>query len=120
MSALSPQGAAGADAVLDLFEALQDTDLEPNSITYVSAIRAYGDKGNWEKAEQVCIHGIRCVYLVLRSVCFGRRSGVMYSVRVLGMCFDRRLYRKRASGKRTCSAIIFWRVHDVQIVLSQG
>lgn len=53
MSALSPRGAAGADAVLGLFEALQETELVPNSITYVSAIRAYGDKGNWEKAEQV-------------------------------------------------------------------
>lgn len=53
MSALSPRGAAGADAVLELFEALQETKIVPNSITYVAAIRAYGDKGNWQKAEQV-------------------------------------------------------------------
>ena len=53
MSALSPRGAAGADAVLELFEALQETEIMPNSITYVAAIRAYGDKGNWQKAEEV-------------------------------------------------------------------
>lgn len=62
MSALSPNGEAGADAVLEIFEALQETDLEPNTITYVSAIRAYGDQGNWEKAEQVCVTTVRtCV-----------------------------------------------------------
>lgn len=53
MSALSPRGAAGADVVLELFETLAKSGLKPNSITYVSAIRAYGDKGDWERAEQV-------------------------------------------------------------------
>lgn len=53
MSALSPRGAAGADIVLELFETLVKSGLKPNSITYVSAIRAHGDKGDWERAEQV-------------------------------------------------------------------
>lgn len=60
MSALSPRGEAGADAVLGLFEELQETDLTPNSIIFVSAIRAYGDKGNWQQAEKVRKSPARC------------------------------------------------------------
>lgn len=53
MSALSPRGKAGADVVLKLFDALLEKRIKPNTITYVSVIRAWGDKGAWQQAEKV-------------------------------------------------------------------
>lgn len=67
MSALSPRGAAGADDVLELFEALQDTEIMPNSITYVAAIRAFGDKGDWEKAEEVRGVCMLCMLMLVEA-----------------------------------------------------
>ena len=55
MSALSPRGKAGADLVLELFDALLEKKIKPNTITYVSVIRAWGDKGAWQQAEKVFI-----------------------------------------------------------------
>eukprot|EP00752_Nemacystus_decipiens_P009836 g8774.t2 len=80
MSALSPRGAAGADAVLELFEALEETEITPNSITYVAAIRAYGDKGDWKKAEEMLVemkdvHGLDpnrfCYSAVIKALAKG-------------------------------------------------
>ncbi|CAM9599295.1 unnamed protein product, partial [Hapterophycus canaliculatus] len=70
MSALSPRGAAGADAVLELFEELQETDLAPNSIIFVSAIRAYGDKGNWQQAEKMLVEMKNDYGLELNRYCY--------------------------------------------------
>lgn len=81
MSALSPRGESGADDVLQLFDALLKRGLKPNTITYVSVIRAWGDKRNWRQAEQVGGLDNRqgCLVLKARQGPFGpavaRRSG---------------------------------------------
>lgn len=53
MSALSPRGKKGADEVLRVFDSLLANAVRPNTITYVSVIRAWGDKGDWQQAEKV-------------------------------------------------------------------
>lgn len=53
MSALSPRGEKGADEVLRVFDSLLANAVRPNTITYVSVIRAWGDKGDWQQAEKV-------------------------------------------------------------------
>lgn len=77
MSALSPRGSSGADDVLKIFDALLEAKIEPNTITYVSVIRAWGDKGDWRKAEQVWM---------LRSICRCRPSSGQQDSRLVH-CF---------------------------------
>ncbi|CAM9461415.1 unnamed protein product, partial [Ascophyllum nodosum] len=54
MSALGPRGVSGADKVLDLFDALgKDGGITPNTVVYICVIRAWGDKGDWRRAEEM-------------------------------------------------------------------
>ena len=56
MSALGPRGVSGADKVLDLFDALgKDGGITPNTVAYICVIRAWGDKGDWRRAEEVML-----------------------------------------------------------------
>ncbi|CAN0547190.1 unnamed protein product, partial [Ectocarpus sp. 8 AP-2014] len=68
---------------------LAKSGLKPNSITYVSAIRAYGDKGDWERAEQVwgvqltLVMHVRVQLLCHSNRCPGYVEGPKFSAAIL-------------------------------------